>query len=312
MQRSACRDQLATKLPTEASLATIVIVNWNGRQYLERCLAALFASISDQTAVIMVDNGSTDDSRLWVATHFPQVQIIALPTNTGFAVANNLGLRATSAPYVVLLNNDTEVQAGWLDALLNVAESDRTIGMCAPRIVLADRDDTIDSAGIRIDLLGFAWQVGHNQRDGATYQTQQDVFGPSGAVALYRRVMLDQIGLLDEDFESYYEDVDLAWRAQQAGWRCRYVPQAKVLHVHSATSRRQPEHKLYLTTRNRWWTLVKNYPRPRLWLMIPLIALADGASLIRALLQYRTLTPLKARRDALVGLPGMWAKRRRY
>ncbi len=289
-----------------------MIVNWNGRQYLERCLTALFASISEQVDVILVDNGSTDDSCTWVATHFPQVQIIALPTNTGFAVANNLGLRATSAPYVVLLNNDTEVQADWLDALLAAAESELKIGMCAPRVVLADRDNTIDSAGIRIDLLGFAWQVGHNQHDGAAFQTLRDVFGPSGAVALYRRAMLDQIGLLDEDFESYYEDVDLAWRAQQAGWRCRYVPQAKVLHVHSATSRRQPEHKLYLTTRNRWWTLVKNYPLPRLWLMLPLIALADGVSLLRALLQYRSLTPLKARRDALVGLPGMWAKRRRY
>ena len=259
--------------------------------------------------VILVDNGSADDSRTWVAARFPQVQIIALPRNLGFAAANNIGIRATSVPYVVLLNNDTEVQTGWLDALLNVVESDLTIGMCAPRIVLADRDNTIDSAGIRVDILGFAWQVGHNQRDGAAFQSSQDVFGPSGAAALYRRAMLDQIGLLDEDFESYYEDVDLAWRAQQAGWRCRYVPQAKVLHVHSATSRRQPEHKLYLTTRNRWWTLVKNYPLPQLWLMLPLIVLADGVSLIRALLKYRSLTPLKARRDALVGLQGMWAKR---
>ena len=295
-----------------SSLASIVIVNWNGRQYLERCLTALFASVSDQIDVILVDNGSTDDSREWVATHFPQVQIIALPVNTGFAVANNLGIRATSAPYVVLLNNDTEVQTGWLDALLNVAESDQTIGMCAPRVVLADLDNTIDSAGIRIDIWGFAWQIGHNQPDGAAFQVPQDVFGPSGAAALYRRAMLDQIGLLDEDFESYYEDVDLAWRAQQAGWRCRYVPQAKVLHVHSATSRRQPEHKLYLTTRNRWWSLIKNYPLPRLWLMFPLIAIADGISLIRALWQYRSLIPLKARRDALIGLQGMWAKRHRY
>jgi GT2 family glycosyltransferase len=310
VQRSAGHGQITTKLPVESAAAVILIVNWDGRQYLERCLTALFTSIGDQADVIVIDNGSTDGSCEWVAVHFPQVQIIALSDNTGFAVANNIGIRTTTAPYLVLLNNDTEVQAGWLEALLNVVESDPTIGMCAPCVMLADRDNTIDSAGIRVDVLGFAWQVGHKERDGAAFRTQRDVFGPSGAAALYRRAMLEQIGQLDEDFGSYYEDVDLAWRAQRAGWRCRYVPQSKVLHVHSATSRRQPERKLYLTTRNRWWTLVKNYPLPQLWLMLPLIVMADGASLICAWMRCRSLTPLKARRDALIGLYRMWGKRR--
>jgi GT2 family glycosyltransferase len=288
--------------------AAVIIVNWNGRQYLERCLAALFAQPLEQAQVIIVDNGSTDDSCAWVATHFPQVQIMALPQNAGFAVANNIGIRATTAPYVILLNNDTEVQLGWLEALIEPVDRDAAIGMCAARIILADRPDLIDSIGLRIDALGFAWQVGREQPAGA-FPNPIDVFGPSGAAALYRRVMLDQIGLLDEDFESYYEDVDLAWRAQRAGWRCRYVPQAVVLHVHSATSRRQPDRKIYLLTRNRWWTIFKNYPVPRLWLMLPIIVMADGISLVRAWVQYRSLSPLKARRDAILDLRRMWAKR---
>ncbi len=293
----------------ESILAVILIVNWNGRHHLERCLAALFAHPLDRVRIVLIDNGSADDSREWVAAHYPQVQIISLPQNAGFAVANNIGIRATTAPYVVLLNNDTEVQPGWLEALIAPVDQDASIGMCAPRVVLADRPDLIDSIGIRVDALGFAWQIGRGQPDGAVFQTSTDVFGPSGAAALYRRAMLDQIGLLDEDFESYYEDVDLAWRAQRAGWRCRYVPQAKVLHVHSATSRRQPDRKLYLLARNRWWAIFKNYPVPRLWWMLPLIVVADGISLIRAWVQHRSLAPLRARRDALLGLSRMRAKR---
>ena len=287
----------------------VVIVNWNGRQHLERCLAALFAQPLDHAQVIVVDNGSTDDSCAWVAAHFPQVQLMALPHNAGFAVANNLAIRATTSPYLLLLNNDTEVQPGWLEALIVPLDQDQSIGMCAPRVLLADRPDQIDSIGIRVDALGFAWQIGRGQ-PAAAFPTPIDVFGPSGAAALYRRAMLDQIGLLDEDFESYYEDVDLAWRAQRAGWRCRYVPQASVLHVHSATSRRFPDRKLYLLTRNRWWTLFKNYPVPRLWLMLPLIILADSISLIRTWPQQRSRVPWQARRDAWRGFSRMWAKRR--
>jgi GT2 family glycosyltransferase len=287
----------------------VIIINWNGRQYLERCLAALFAQPVEQAQVIVVDNGSTDDSCAWVIAHFPQVQIMALPHNAGFAVANNLAIRATTAPYVILLNNDTEVQPGWLEALIEPPEQDASIGMCAARVILADRPDLIDSIGIRVDALGFAWQIGHSQSAAAAFLKPIDVFGPSGAAALYRREMLDQIGLLDEDFESYYEDVDLAWRAQRAGWRCRYVSQAAVRHVHSATSRRQPDRKIYLVSRNRWWTLFRNYPIPRLWLMLPFIVVVDSVSLIRAWAQQRSLSPWKARRDALRGFSRMWTKR---
>jgi GT2 family glycosyltransferase len=294
---------------SSAARVAVVIVNWNGRQYLERCLAALFAQPLDHVQVIVVDNGSTDDSCTWVTAHFPQVQIMALPHNAGFAVANNLAMRATTAPYVILLNNDTEVQPGWLDALIEPLDQDVSIGMCAARVLLADRPDLIDSIGIRVDALGFAWQIGRGQ-PAAAFHNPIEVFGPSGAAAVYRRAMLDQIGLLDEDFESYYEDVDLAWRAQRAGWRCRYVPQAIVLHVHSATSRRQPDRKIYLVSRNRWWTIFKNYPVPRLWLMLPVIVVADSVSLIRAWVQQRSLSPWKARRDALRGFSRMWAKRR--
>jgi hypothetical protein len=291
-------------------LATILIVNWNGRQYLGRCLAAVFNQRLHETRVVVVDNGSTDGSCEWLAEHYPQVEVIRLPNNAGFAAANNVGITATASRYVVTLNNDTQVGPRWLAALIDAAESDERIGLCASRILLADRPGTIDSAGIEVDRLGFAWQRGHGRLDAGLYRRPCDVFGPSAAAALYCRALLEQIGLFDADFDSYYEDVDLAWRANQAGWRCRYVPDADVLHVHSATGRREPDRKLYQLTRNRWWSVIKNYPTPRLWLMLPLMMVADAASLARGLVTQRNAVPFRARLDAVRGLRRMWSKRR--
>jgi GT2 family glycosyltransferase len=295
----------------EPLLAAVVVVNWNGRRHLERCLMAFYADDPSDTRAIIVDNGSTDGSVEWVAAHFPQAQVIPLSTNVGFAAATNVGIAATQSRYVVTLNNDTEVRPGWLTALLETAESDRTIGLCASRIRLADRPDTIDSAGIRVDRLGFAWQRGHGRRDAGEYRIACDVFGPSAAAALYRRAMLETIGGFDEDFGSYYEDVDLAWRARLAGWRCRYVPEAGALHLHSATGGRDPDRKYYLLTRNRWWTVLKNYPAPLLWFMLPWIAAADAASLFRGLARHHNGIPIRARIDAWRGMHRMLRKRQR-
>ena len=302
---------LAAESRVEPQPAVILIVNWNGRRHLERCLAALFAQPLLGARVVVVDNGSTDGSAEWLALHYTEIEVIRLPHNHGFAAANNIGIAATRARYIITLNNDTEVGRGWLSALVEAAELDASIGSCASRIVLASRPDVIDSAGIEVDRLGFAWQRGHSRLDGEAYRMPRDVFGPSAAAALYRREMLEVIGVFDEDFGSYYEDVDLAWRARLAGWRCRYVPDAVVTHVHSATGGRDPDQKHRLLTRNRWWTVIKNYPSPRLWFMLPFITVLDAASLLRGLAVHRNAVPVSARIEALRGLRRMWAKRRR-
>lgn len=299
---------------SEPDLAAIIIVNWNGMQFVERCLTSVYAQKDVGTyQVLFVDNGSTDGSPEWVERHFPQTKLIRLPQNYGFAKANNIGIAASESRHVVLLNNDTQVERHWLMPLIDAVESDGAVGMCAPRIVLADQPDTIDSAGIRVDLFGFAWQRGHGHADrpAGAYRTSRDVFGPSAAAALYRRSMINAIGMFDEDFQSYYEDVDLAWRAQLAGWRCRYVPDALVTHIHSATGGRDPDRKQWLLTRNRWWTVIKNMPAPRLYVMLPVIAAADVISFVRGMLRHRNGVPIRARLDALKGMRHMWAKRRK-
>jgi len=287
--------------------ASVIILNWNGRQYLKDCLCSVLAQTYDAFDVILVDNGSTDGSAEWVGATFPQVRLIRNQTNRGFAAANNQAIRATDAAFVALLNNDTVVEPGWLHALVTAMETKATIGMCASKMLLASRPDTVDSAGIAIDRAGMAWGITGAAAD---LDRPHSVFGASGGAALYRRAMLDEIGLFDEDFFAYLEDVDLAWRAQWAGWEAVYVAEAVVYHVHSGTSRTIPHFKSRLLGRNKVWLLCKNYPFPHALWNLPLILWHEGMALAYALVQRRFTSALSGRLEALGKVPRMVAKRK--
>ncbi|MFN8491960.1 MAG: glycosyltransferase family 2 protein [Caldilineaceae bacterium] len=290
---------------------SIIIVNWNAQHYLERCLPTVFAQDFTDFEVILIDNGSTDGSVAYVQTHFPQVRVIQNQQNCGFAPANNQGIRASTAEFVALLNNDTTIDPRWLRALVQAMQSDPTVGMCAAKMLLAERPGIIDAAGIALDRAGIAWNVAGGQVDGAVGTEQmREPFGACGGAALYRRAMLDEIGLLDEEFFCYLEDVDLAWRAQWAGWRCLYAPQATVLHLHSATSNRIPHFKSRLLGRNKIWLICKNYPLPQLIWYLPIIALYELLSLGYALRQRRLGSALAGRWAALGKIPLMLTRRR--
>jgi hypothetical protein len=166
----------------------------------------------------------------------------------------------------------------------------------------------VDSAGIEVDWCGTAWQRRRGEpadSDGAP----EEVFGPCASAALYRRTMLDKIGLFDEDFFAYYEDVDLAWRARLGGWRCVFVPTARVKHVHSATLGTGSRRKTYFIARNRWWAIVKSYPSPAMWLALPLIVGWDVLSLGWAVLRGHGRSALRGRRDALRGMRALMRRR---
>jgi GT2 family glycosyltransferase/glycosyltransferase involved in cell wall biosynthesis len=290
---------------------SVIIVNWNGRTHLATCLPALFAQSFRDFEVIVVDNGSTDGSVEWVKEQFAQVRVIQNQTNLGFAVANNQGIRAAQGKLVALLNNDTQVDPQWLAEMVEAMESDPSVGMVAAKMLLADQPNLIDSAGVAIDRAGIAWGAEGGQTDHLTTSAAvREVFGACGGAALYRRSMLAEIGLLDEDFFAYLEDVDLAWRAQWAGWRGVYAARAQVLHLHSATSKRIPHFKSRLLGRNKLWLLVKNYPWPHLLWYLPLILLYEALSLGYALRENRLTSALAGRLEALRRLPVMLAKRR--
>lgn len=287
--------------------ASIIITNWNGQKWLADCLESLRRQSYPDFEIILVDDGSTDGSAAWVAEHYPEVRLIRLEQHLGFAGANNVGIRAAGGRYIVTLNNDTRADPDWLRELIGgLAAPD--IGMVAAQMLVWDRPDTLDSAGIKVDWAGFGWNLSAGQ-PANTAACRRDVFGPCAGAALYRREMLEQIGLFDEDFYTYYEDIDLAWRAQRAGWRCLYVPTARVLHYHSATGGKASPRKIFLLSRNRWWTIAKNVDARDLWWSLVLIAGYDLASLLYQLYRQRNFAPLRARWQALAGLPKMLAKR---
>jgi hypothetical protein len=289
----------------------VIIVNWNGRHHLDGCLTALQAQTFTSFDAILVDNGSTDGSVEWVETHFPKVRLIRNTHNVGFAPGNNQAIRSTEAEFIATLNNDTQVAPGWLAALIAAAESDPTVGMVASKMLFADRPDTINSAGIALDPVGIAWDRLGGMPDDPDGKTPVEVFGPCAGAALYRRAMLDQIGLFDEDFFAYLEDVDLAWRARLAGWRCLYAPAAHVYHAHSATGVEGSAFKSRLLGRNKVWLIAKNYgPTRRLLAFLPLVVLYDLAAVAFALIAQGNVHSLLGRIDGLLGLPRAWRKRR--
>jgi GT2 family glycosyltransferase len=288
---------------------TIIIPNLNGRHMLEPCLSALEAQTRRDFEVIVVDNGSTDGSVEWLAEAYPSVRTIANQENHGYAMAVNQGIRASVSQYVATLNNDAEVSPGWLAALIEAAESADQIGMCASRMLFAERPSMIDSAGINIDRVGIAWDRRGGETDKEAEETPVEVFGPCAGAALYRRTMLEEIGLFDQEFFAYLEDVDLAWRARRAGWRCLYVPSACVLHRHSATAGEGSPFKSYQLGRNKVWLLVKHYPVGHLWWYVPLIVLYDLLAVIYALLVRHDVHSLLGRLAGLSSARHMWAKR---
>ncbi len=291
-------------------LVSVVIPNWNGRELLTQCLPTVLGQTYAPVEVIVVDNGSRDGSAEWVLQNFAGVKLVRSPSNLGFAAGTNLGLRQSAGTFVATLNNDAHVAPDWLAALVRTMEQDPQIGMCASKMLFADRPEMINAAGICLDRAGLAWERRGGEPNNDGEPGPVEVFGPCAGAALYRRAMLDDVGFFDEDFFLYLEDVDLAWRARLRGWRCLYVPDAVVYHVHSASSREGSPFKRQLLGRNKVWTIVKNYPSPALWAYLPAILFYDLSAIFFALLAQRDPHPLFGRLRSLWGLPKMWAKRR--
>lgn len=289
----------------------IIVPNWNGRHLLPRCLDALSRQTFDDFAITVVDNGSIDDSVAWLQEYAPSVRVITNATNRGFATAINQGIRESDSQYIATLNNDTEPDPGWLEALVSAAGSNDRVGMCASKMLFADAPYLINSAGICIDPVGIAWDCRGGEPDQPSGEEKPtEVFGPCAGAALYRRAMLEDVGLFDEDFFAYLEDVDLAWRARLAGWRALYVPAARVYHLHSGTLGEGSPLKSFLLGRNKVWLIAKNYPMPHLALYLPLILCYDLAAVLYALIVRRDPHALRGRWTGLLGLPKALTKRR--
>ncbi len=236
---------------------------------LAQCLASLDAQTFREFQTIVVDNSGTKQARKARASD--NVTFIENADNVGFGAAVNQGIRASSTPFVAVLNDDAVADPGWLAAMLNALEGRPDVGMVAPQIRLGDTG-MLDSAGMLVCGDGSSRQRGHGESP-ERYSRRQEVLLPSGCAALYRREMLDEAGLFDPTFYLYCEDTDLGLRARWKGWECLYVPTAIVQHAYSSTAGRASATKAFYVERNRLFVLVKNYPFALL-LLSPFYALA--------------------------------------
>lgn len=293
-------------------LISVVIPNWNGAHHLRVCLTALRRQTLPPFEVIVVDNASHDESRRLVAEEFPEVRLLALPTNRRFAGACNVGIRAANhaAEAIALLNNDTEADAGWLEHVARCFAAHPDAGFVASKLRLFDRRDHLHSAGDFYSVRGVPGNRGVWQRDEGQFDVEY-VFGACGAAAVYRRRMLDAIGLLDERFEFSCEDVDLSWRAQLAGYRCAFAHEAIVYHKVSATG--GGVINSYYDGRNFIWLLAKDVPAEVIKANLGAILREQftiGWSALKAWRGAAARQRLKGQLAGVLGIPHMlWARR---
>ena len=260
---------------------TVVIPNWNGREFLGPCLNSLRAQSLTDFEVVVVDNGSTDGSVAFVEENFPEARVLPQGENRGFSAAVNAGIESSGAEYVALLNNDTEQDPGWLAALVEAADSRPEAALFASKLVDFHDRRFLDGAGDALRKSGLPYRLGHRELNRSQFEQPSYVFGACAAAALYRRGLFGEIGLFDEDFFAYCEDGDVSLRAQLAGHRCLYVPGAVVHHVGSAsTGGKRSATATRLGTRNGILLLVKDLPAPLLWRWLPSIVAGQLSRLL--------------------------------
>lgn len=288
---------------------TVIVINWNGKIFLRKCLDALRSQSYKYFSTVVVDNGSKDGSVDFINQHFPEVKTISLRENAGFSGANNIALETIETEFVALLNNDGVAHPLWLQELVEALDRFPAAGFAASKMVYYDDPDTIDRAGDAYTIAG----VGALRGRGAcaqSYGREEWIFGASAGAALYRMKMLSDVGIFDEDYFLLYEDVDLSFRAQLRGYRCLYVPDAVVYHMATRSIGYDSEKSVYYGHRNMEWTYIKNMPKK----LIPRTIVLHLGYIVIAffffLLKGKGPVYLKAKIDALKGIKRAVQKRK--
>ena len=307
-------------------VVSVIVVNLNRRDLLISCLESLFRQTFSNFEVIVVDNGSVDDSMVVLrGLTEPRIRIVSLPVNKGFAGGCNAGIAVAQGRYIATLNNDAVADPRWLEELVGGIETHPLVGMCASKILFYGDRTRIDKVGHLIYPDGLNHGRASGERDEGQFERREEALFPDAAAALYRRGMLDVIGLFDEHFFAYGDDADLGLRGRLAGWTCLYIPTAVVYHMHSATAGEFSPLKAFLIERNRIWVAVKTFPLSLL-VVSPFFTIARFAYhaygslfMVGSSGQYaaecsRTrlaLMILKAYWSGVKGFPEMWRARRK-
>ncbi len=284
------KEQREEAVGRQQPLVAVVILNWNGRKFLEEFLPSVVASTYVHKKIIVADNASTDDSISFLKKNYPEVSIILNPSNEGFAKGYNLALQQVTADYYVLLNSDVEVTPFWIEPIVSLMESDRKIAACQPKVLSHANRTQFEYAGASggwIDKFGYPFCRGRIfeicERDEGQYNTVQPCFWASGAAMFVRAELYQQQGGLDEFFFAHQEEIDLCWRLQLAGYSIYVHPTSVVYHVGGGTLPKGNSRKTFLNFRNNLVMLYKNLPRPVVFFILFFRMLLDGIAAYKAL-----------------------------
>lgn len=291
---------------------SIVIVSYNSAAYLPRCFEHLSVQTFRDFEVILVDNGSNDTAVLelkGLSSYF-ELHIERLETNVGFARANNIGAKLARGEWIALLNTDAYPEPDWLENLMHAAEQNSGYTAFSSRQIQYHAPHLLDGAGDNFHISGLAWRNGYNLPAETYGLAQKEIFSPCGAAALYCRNEFLRLGGFDEDYFSYFEDVDLGFRIRLNGGKCLYVPEAVVSHVGSASTGKRGDFSVYYGYRNLIWTFFKDMPSPYFWLFLPLHIVTMLFFVAYLTLRGQGRAIWKAVFDALRGLPKTIEKRR--
>ncbi len=260
----------------------VVIIHWNNVYLLEKFLPSVLQSTYKNLEIIVADNASTDNSVQWLKEHYPSIRIIQLDKNYGYAGGYNRALKEVKADYFVLLNNDVSVTPNWIEPIVNLMESDTSIGSVQPKLLQFNQQDHFEYAGAAggfIDKLGYVCCRGRLfeaiEKDENQYDDSREVFWSSGACMFVRAKAFFEAGGFDEHFFAHMEEIDLCWRMQQANYKIWYCAESKVYHLGGSTLQKGNPQKTYLNFRNSLLMLLKNMPASKLWWFIPFRSFLD-------------------------------------
>ena len=282
----------------------VVILNWNGKDFLEKFLPSVTNYSNDFTEIIVADNASTDDSINFIKNNYPTVKLIINKKNYGFAKGYNEALKKVNAEYVVLLNSDVEVAKNWIEPVIELMDADKSIAACQPKIRDYNNPKYFEYAGAAggfIDYLGYPFCRGrifnHLEEDKGQYDDVTEIFWASGACMFVRMEYYNQVGGLDNHFFAHMEEIDLCWRLKNLGYKIMFTPHSTVYHVGGGTLNKIKPQKTYLNFRNNLFLLHKNLPKQkRTWILFKRLVL-DGVAGVKLLIEGKpnhTLAIIKA------------------
>ena len=286
---------------------SVVIPNWNGKHHLATCLDSLRQQTLPPEEVIVVDDASSDGSVEFLRESYPWVTVIARRLNGGFTSTVNAGVAACRGTFVALLNNDTELHPEWLARMVQTLKAHEVAGSAACKMVRFHDRSVLDGAGDFLSRAASPYTRGFGEPDDGRYSVRESIFGACAGAALYRRQVFDSVGGLDEDFIVYYDDVDLAFRAQLAGFTCVYEPAAVCYHKRGATT---GSNAIRLQERNLTAVHLKNLPGPLLLIGFPVLLFSRFRRLYRLVREGAGRPALRGTLQGLRLIPRMLAKRR--